>query len=120
MNKRELINLFLEFPGVYEDYPFDLLTEMPDVWTVIRHKINKKGFAHIYSVGGQPVINLKLPPDEGDLLRQTFEGIKPAYHMNKEHWCGINPNADVPPELLRALTKKSYELTKQKLKKEKK
>jgi len=101
--------------GAVEDYPFDLLTETPDAWTVMRHKANRKGFAHIYSAGGQPIINLKLPPVEGDLLRQAFEGIAPAYHMNKEHWSGINPNADVPPELLRALIEKSYELTKPKL-----
>ena len=117
MTKRELINLCLEFDGTYEDYPFDLLTESPDSWTVMRHKGNKKGFAHIYSDGGQPIINLKLPPAEGDFLRQSFEDIKPAYHMSKEHWSGIKPNGDVPFEMLKSLIAKSHELTKPKSKK---
>ena len=119
MTKRELINLCLELPDVYEDYPFDLLTDTPGAWTVMRHKGNKKGFAHIYSDGGKPIINLKLPPIEGDFLRQSFEAIKPAYHMNKEHWSGIDPNGDVPPDMLRALIVKSHELTKPKPKKPK-
>jgi len=117
MTKRELINICLEFPDVYEDYPFDLLTETPDAWTVMRHKVNKKGFAHIYSAGGQPIINLKCNPFEADMLRQAFESITAAYHMNKEHWNGVNPNGDVPLEMLRGLIKNSYELTKPKSKK---
>lgn len=116
MTKRELINLCLEFEDAYEDYPFDLITENPGTWTVMRHKGSKKGFAHIYSEHGQPIINLKLPPLEGDMMRQSFKDITPAYHMNKEHWNGINPNGDVPVELLKALIKKSYELTKPKMK----
>jgi predicted DNA-binding protein (MmcQ/YjbR family) len=114
MTKREVIILCLEFEDVYEDYPFDLLTDAPDAWTVMRHKGNRKGFAHIYGRGGQPIINLKLPPCEGDLLRQSFEDIKPAYHMNKEHWNVVNPNGDVPLEMLRGLIEKSYEMTKPK------
>ena len=117
MTKRETIDLCLELPDTYEDYPFELLTESPDSWTVMRHKGNKRGFAHIYSEGGQPVINIKLPPSEGDFLRQSFTGINPAYHMNKEHWSGIDPNGDVPVEMLKALIAKSYELTKPKTKK---
>jgi len=116
MNKRELINICLELPDTYEDYPFDLLTETPGAWMVMRHKGNKKGFAHIYTSDGQPVINLKCHPAEGDLLRQMFRDITPAYHMSKAHWSGVNPNGDVPPDLLRVLIEKSYELTKPKQK----
>jgi predicted DNA-binding protein (MmcQ/YjbR family) len=118
MTKRELINICLELDGVYEDYPFDLVTDTPSAWTVMRHNGNHKGFAHIYGAADTPIINLKLPPFEGDMLRQTFEDIKPAYHMSKEHWSGIDPNGDVPFELLRGLIEKSYELTKLKRKKE--
>jgi predicted DNA-binding protein (MmcQ/YjbR family) len=117
VTKRELINLCLELDGTYEDYPFDISPDAPDAWTVMRHKDNRKGFAHIYGSGGQPVINLKLPPYEGDMLRRAFEDINPAYHMNKEHWNGVDPNGDVPVEMLMGLIEKSYELTKQKNKK---
>jgi len=30
MTKRELINICLEFPDMYEDYPFELLTDTPE------------------------------------------------------------------------------------------
>lgn len=51
MTKRDIINFCLKFVGSYEDYPFDFLTDMPDSWTVMRHKGNRKGFAHIYMAG---------------------------------------------------------------------
>ena len=111
MTKRELINICLELDGAYEDYPFDVLTDAPSAWAVIRHKGNKKGFAHIYGSSDRPVINLKLPPHEADFLRREFEDISPAYHMNKEHWSGVDPSGYVPCELLRDLIKKSYVLT---------
>lgn len=114
MNKRELIDLCLALPNTYEDYPFDLLTETAGAWTVMRHRGNKKGFAHIYLSGAKPIINLKLHPAEGDMLRQMFKGITPAYHMNKEHWNGVDIGGDVPLELLKTLISKSYELTKPK------
>jgi len=118
MTKRDLINICLELAGTYEDYPFDLLTDTPDAWTVMRHKGNLKGFAHIYGAADAPTINIKLSPCEGDMLRRAFKGITPAYHMNKEHWNGIDPNADVPAEMVRGLIEKSYELTKPKRKKQ--
>jgi predicted DNA-binding protein (MmcQ/YjbR family) len=107
-------------PDTYEDYPFDLLTDTPNAWTVMRHKGNRKGFAHIYMAGDKPIINLKLNPIEGDFLRQGFSDITPAWHMNKEHWSGIDPNGDVPIEMLRTLIEKSYGLTKLKLKMQRK
>jgi predicted DNA-binding protein (MmcQ/YjbR family) len=114
MTKREVIGLCLSFKDSYEDYPFDSDAGSPGAWTVIRHKDGKKGFAHIYQGFSGPVINVKLPPLEGDTLRAAFKGIAPAYHMNKEHWSGVDPNGDVPLEMLKALIEKSYELTKPK------
>jgi predicted DNA-binding protein (MmcQ/YjbR family) len=93
------------------DYPFDLLTDSPSAWTVMRHNVNRKDFAHIYMAGDKPIINLKLNPIETDFLRQGFESINPAWYMNKEHWFGVDPNSDLPVEMLRALIEKSYELT---------
>ncbi len=112
MTKRDIINLCLTLPDACEDYPFDLSPDSPDAWTVMRHKGNRKGFAHIYLSAGRPIVNLKLPPAEGDMLRRTFADINPAYHMNKEHWNGVDPNGDVPPDLLAVLIEKSYTLIK--------
>ena len=113
MTRRELIELCLTLGNAYEDYPFDLLTDTPGAWTVVRHKDGKKGFAHIFERSGL-CINLKCNPFEADMLRQAFADITPAYHMNKQHWNTVKPDGDVPPEILHGLIENSYNLTKKK------
>ncbi|MDR3185715.1 MAG: MmcQ/YjbR family DNA-binding protein [Christensenellaceae bacterium] len=117
MTKRDIIDICLSLKDSYEDYPFDLDASLINAWAVIRHKSNKRGFAHIYIEGEKPIVNIKLHPAQADFYRQAYSSIKPAYHMNKEHWSGIDPNGDVPIELLMALVETSYDLTKPKSKK---
>ena len=31
-------------------------------------------------------VAVKLPPDVGAELRMQYDGVRPAYHMNKRHW----------------------------------
>jgi predicted DNA-binding protein (MmcQ/YjbR family) len=71
-------------PGAYEDYPFDSIADA-GAWTVIRHRMNRKGFAHIYERFGRLSINLKCDPFEADFLRGIYKDLTPAYHMNKRH-----------------------------------
>jgi predicted DNA-binding protein (MmcQ/YjbR family) len=117
MTKRELIDLCLGLPNAYEDYPF---YEVAPTWAAIRHKGNKKIFANIFQcetvADGNLCISIKLNPFESDILRQSFESIKPAYHLNKEHWSMVQIGGDVPIELLRDLIQKSYDITKPKIK----
>jgi len=51
MTRQELIDLCLTFPGAYEDYPFDDITD-PGKWAVMRHQGNRKSFVLIYERGG--------------------------------------------------------------------
>ena len=115
MTRRELIDLCLTFPGAYEDYPFDDLTA-GNPWTVMRHRGNRKGFAHIYERGGRLCVNLKCDPLEADLLRSVFRDITPGYHMNKTHWNTVCIGGDVPEDELRRMIGNSYDLTKPKQK----
>jgi len=110
MTRRELIDLCLALPDAYEDYPFG----DDDSWCVIRHCINKKGFAHIYERNGRLCINLKCDPIEADFLRQMFEDVTAAYHMNKVRWNGIAVDGDVPIDELRRMIRNSYDLIKPK------
>ncbi|MDR2091494.1 MAG: MmcQ/YjbR family DNA-binding protein [Clostridiales bacterium] len=111
MTRRELIDHCLTLSAVYEDYPFD------DETAVIRHTENKKIFALFINRNGREFLNLKCDPFEADFLRQAFEGIIPAYHMNKEHWNTVVIGADIPePEIFRQI-ENSYTLTKSKSKK---
>ena len=113
MNHQELIDLCLTFPGAYEDYPFDDITD-PGKWAVMRHCGNRKSFALIYERGGRLCVNLKCDPFEADLLRSAFRDVTPGFHMNKTHWNTVYINGDVPEEELQRMIEHSYDLIKPK------
>lgn len=81
-------------------------------WNWIRYQIGGKMFAAIcLDENDKPYyITLKLNPVEGDFLRQQYEDIIPGYYMNKIHWNSINPDGEVPDDLLKDLLDKSYQL----------
>ena len=116
MTRRELIELCLAHAGVYEDYPFDEIAD-ENAWTVMRHRSSRKSFAFIFEREGL-CINLKCEPVKGDHLRQLFDAVTPAYHMNKTHWITVRPDGDVSQELLEELIDHSYDLTAKKQKKQ--
>lgn len=86
-----------------EYYPF------PDdeFSATIKHMDNNKWFALIMNVKGKLYLNVKTKPEYSDILRNTYEYIIPAYHMNKEHWNTIivseNVDEDIVKELIEQL-----------------
>jgi predicted DNA-binding protein (MmcQ/YjbR family) len=116
MTRRDLIELCLSLPSAYEDYPFNDGAAHSDdgSWAVIRHRSNKKGFAHIYERNGKLCINLKCDPFEADILRQQYNDLTSGWHMNKEHWNTITLGGDVPEEELKHMIERSYDLIKPK------
>ncbi|MDE7360962.1 MAG: MmcQ/YjbR family DNA-binding protein [Oscillospiraceae bacterium] len=81
------------------------------VSTVARHSESKKWFALVMEYQGKTVVNLKCDPMESDFLRSVFEGVIPAYHMNKVHWNTVFLESDVPDEEIERMTLVSFELT---------
>ena len=116
MTRQELIDFCLTFPAAYEDYPFDDIMDA-GAWTVMRHRFNKKSFAFIYERNGKLCVNLKCEPLEADFLRQAFEDVTPAYHMNKVHWNTVTLGGDVPEEEIKRMVAGSYDLIKPKARK---
>ena len=111
MTRQELVDYCLTRPDVYEDHPFDnITTAAEDGWTVMRHRLNKKGFAFIFMRGGL-CVNLKCEPLRADLLRQLFRDVTPAYHMNKVNWNTVRVGGDVPDDDLLDMLDHSYRLT---------
>ena len=108
MNYDELLALCLEYPGAYEDHPFDA-NPGGEGWTLVRHEGNRKTFAFLFFRDGL-CVNLKCEPMRSDFLRSALApGVTPAYHMNKEHW--ITVRADhVERSLLEQLIGESYDL----------
>jgi predicted DNA-binding protein (MmcQ/YjbR family) len=112
MTRRELIDYCLTYPDAYEDYPFDDIADA-GAWTVMRHRLNKKGFAFIFEREGL-CVNLKCEPLRADFLRQLYTGVTPAYHMNKVHWNTVRISSDVSGDALRDMLDHSWQLTKAK------
>lgn len=68
----------LTLPGATEDMPYG-----PD-WLIFR--IEGKIFLHIWLESPEPSCAVKLEPPMGQELRERFNGVRPAYHLNKMHW----------------------------------
>ncbi len=114
MTKRELIDYCLNYPSVFEDYPFDETT------AILKHSANGKMFAAIDELRtGKLYISLKCEPTKADFLRSVFQSVEPAWHFNKTHWNGITVDGDVPEQELYELIQHSFDLTKPKVKRKK-
>lgn len=62
-------------------------------------------------VGGKETwINLKCDPFIGEVLRENYSAIRPAYHMNKRHWITLHIDGSVPDDEVRDLIDTSYDL----------
>ncbi len=89
--------------GAAKSYPFGE--------DVVVYKVMKKMFALIGDIG----INLKCDPDEAIIWRSMYDGITPAYHMNKEHWNSVLLDGSVPEDLVHKMIDDSYHLVVNKL-----
>ena len=110
MNKNEIIEFCLSLPNTFEDRPFQ-----DDYETVVmKHIDNKKWYALFMKVNDKLYLNVKTDPDYSELLRNSYQYIIPAYHMNKQHWNTIIISDKIDISLVEELIEQSYELTKSK------
>ena len=107
MKREEIFKYIKEKYNANPEYLWD---DTPDA-AIFRHQ-NKKWFALIMIVNSEEYINVKTEPVYSDLLRNQYDYIIPAYHMNKEHWNSIIISKNVDKELVYELIDQSYELTK--------
>ncbi|MCM1330617.1 MAG: MmcQ/YjbR family DNA-binding protein [Ruminococcus sp.] len=114
MTREEYIEYCKTIAGASVDCPFEDAEA-----TVARHSDTRKWFALVMEVGGRHMVNLKCEPMEADFLRGAYEGVTPAYHMNKVHWNSVYLDSDVPREEIENMTMRSYELTMKKVKRKK-
>ncbi len=114
MTKQEYLDYCGTISAAVLDTPFD------DGETVaVRHCDTRKWFALVMEHGGKTIVNMKCEPMEADFLRAAYEGVTPAYHMNKVHWNTVYLDSDVPEEKIYRMTMNSFELTKKKSKRSK-
>ena len=87
MNIESFREYCLSKPGTTEGFPFDEKT--------LVFKVQGKMFA-LTDVDAFESVNLKCEPEDAVLLRETYEGVKPGYHMSKKHWNTVTIQSDVP------------------------
>ncbi|MBU1049698.1 MmcQ/YjbR family DNA-binding protein [Candidatus Bipolaricaulota bacterium] len=97
----------LSQPGAIEDRPFG--SEVPV------YKIGGKMFAYASPNNVPPSITIKLDPLLGQMLRSTYEAVKPGYHMNKEHWNTIALDGSILEDELLSWIDEAYMLVRSKL-----
>lgn len=80
-------------------------------------KVMDKVFMLSFHLEGKAVINLKVLPETGTMLRDIYPYIRAAWHMNKQHWVSVFADEELEEELLQDLVMNSYELVVSKLNK---
>ncbi|MCX4267081.1 MAG: MmcQ/YjbR family DNA-binding protein [Lachnospiraceae bacterium] len=104
--RNEAIAYCLTYQDVYEDYPF----HDPN-WCVIRHKKNQRVFAWIFEKDDYIWINVKCDPEWREFWRNAYQAVKPAYHLNKQHWNSIILDGTIPDQDIYKMIRESYFLT---------
>ena len=115
MTEAELTAFALSLAGTAADCPF----AEKDGALVFRHADTKKWFGILLAVpkryfgegeGSEVCLNAKCPPELSAMLRQSYAGVLPAYHMNKERWVTVRLGG-VPEEEVKNVLLLSRELT---------
>lgn len=101
MNIEDFRSYCLSKKGASEGFPFDLST--------LVFKVGNKMFA-LSNVDLFESVNLKCDPERAVELRETFEFVKPGYHMNKKHWNTVSLHTGIEDALFLELIDHSYEL----------
>lgn len=81
------------------------------------YKVMNKIYLMSFELNGTPVLNLKVEPTHGEMLRDIYPFIGTGYHMNKQHWISIYQDHAIDAELVEDLIVNSYVLVISKLKK---
>ena len=87
---------------VTEEFPFGDST--------LVFKIRGKVFL-LASLDRSPLqFNVKSDPDKAIEMRETYDSVKPGYHMNKKHWNTVLADGNIPVKKIRELIDDSYML----------
>ena len=102
MEYQSLVDHLMSKRGVTKDMPFDFDT--------LCFRVIKKIFVLMAWQDDPIVISLKCDPAEAIILRQTYPGITPGYHLNKKHWNTVVIDDRIPDIEIKRMIDNSYEL----------
>ncbi|MCM1483876.1 MAG: MmcQ/YjbR family DNA-binding protein [Muribaculaceae bacterium] len=109
MNVEELREYCLSLPKVEENQPW---TE-PQYEMLVTYKVGGKWF--VLANPDEKFIDVKCDPEKIADMQSHYHGAFPAWHMNKEHWLGIQLESDIPDAMIKQLIKDGYNLIVDKL-----
>ncbi len=107
MNIEDVRNYCLLKNGVTESFPFDD--------TALVFKVNGKMFALLSLDENR--LSVKCNPEKAIELREHYNSVIPAYHMNKKHWNTILLDGDANCEQIKTWIDDSYVLVVNKMSK---
>jgi len=102
MHIEQFRDFCLSKKGVTESFPFDE--------DVLVFKVLNKMFALTSLKSPDFKVSLKCNPEKAMELRETYDSIKPAFHMNKKHWNSVNVDSLLDDSLFLELVNHSYDL----------
>lgn len=106
MNIEDYRNFCIKKNAVTEHFPFDKDTLVFKVLGKMFALASLKKWEE-----GEGFINLKCDPDYAIELRESYESIKPGYHMNKQQWNSVYiHNGELSSQLICELIDHSYDM----------
>ncbi|HVO41313.1 MAG TPA: MmcQ/YjbR family DNA-binding protein [Aggregatilineales bacterium] len=101
MDCHTLSRYCLEKRGATESFPFGDSVRV--------FKVMNKVFA-LMPINAPLQISLKCEPSLAYMLRLTYTGVQPGYHLNKDHWNTVTCDGSIPDAELLGMIDHSYEL----------
>ena len=108
MNVEEFRDYCLSLLGVTEKMPFPTVNA-PYSRDVLCFYVGSKWFCYV-NIEVFDRCCLRSTPEDAEELRARYDGIRPAWHMNKRLWNDVYFNRDVPDDVIRQLVRNSYDL----------
>ncbi|MEZ5009624.1 MAG: MmcQ/YjbR family DNA-binding protein [Chitinophagales bacterium] len=102
MNIEDIREYCLTKKGVSEGFPFDEST--------LVFKVLGKIFLLTSLDAQELTINLKCEPLRAIELRETYDCVKPGFHMNKKHWNTVQVSGELSDQSIFDLINHSYDL----------
>jgi len=106
MNIETLREYCINKKGVTESFPFDE--------TTLVLKVLNKMFA-LTDLEKELSISLKCNPEKAIYLRETYNTVKPAYHMNKKNWNTVKIDGTISEKIIKEWINDSYNLVVEKM-----
>lgn len=102
MNIEDIRAYCLTKKGSTESFPFDEET--------LVFKVMNKIFAIMPLEATEPSISLKCDPELVPELRENYTGVRPGWHLNKQHWNSVVADGSFTEKELIKWIDHSYDL----------